>query len=254
MTRKFVEQVDSALWSDAWTAESCAKQQHEHAFRELQKWLNGSPHVAFDAFVGLLNNCCPPPKRLLEIGCGAGYYCKVTEVALPDCQYFGMDFSFEMIATARRHYPRGTFVCGQAECLVVEPASFDCVVLGSVIGCCNDWKQAIQESIHVSSGYLIVHRVAVHSNPELPDVRDSIKEAYGVTMAERIIKESVLLDFIDSQGCCKPVSSPVIWSKSDDGFQASYLFEVDHDSLHHDVRQKLCSPGDDNAGIPAGAD
>lgn len=220
VSRAYTSNIDKELWSEAWRAESCAEGQFKLASGEVKQWLAGEPHPAFDAFTELLSHT-EDVGSLLEIGCGAGYYQRL----VPDSMTFtGIDISEAMIRIANREYQPGTFLVASAEALPFADAAFDCSVLGSVIGCCDDWKAAVREAFRVSKRYVLLHRAAVHDFAGAEDVRNTVKVAYGVRMAERIIRLDTVLDELRIDG--EPLGEGIRWSNSADGFQASYLFEV----------------------------
>jgi SAM-dependent methyltransferase len=45
------------------------------------------------------------PRRVLDVGCGNGYSTRLYAAALPDTQFFGVDFSPQMIELARQDAP-----------------------------------------------------------------------------------------------------------------------------------------------------
>lgn len=221
MTRTLVDDVGPMLWSHAWKAQSCADQQHELAARELKHWQEGGDHPAFDAYEDLLLKCTGC-KSVLEIGCGAGYYYAATKDINPMIRYFGMDISSAMIQKAKNHYSQTSFRVGRAEEIAASSKSFDLVVCGSVIGHCDCWRTAIREAFRVAKKWVMLHRVAVHSDPKMPLIQNSVKTAYGVEMAERILAERLLSLEFEKHG---QLVHSICWSRNDNQFQASYLLE-----------------------------
>ncbi|MGH2566895.1 MAG: class I SAM-dependent methyltransferase [Bacteroidota bacterium] len=223
MSRTFVADATPELWSKAWCAQSCAAQQAANALIDLLAWFNGAKHEAFDAYASHLLFCKPLPTSVLEIGCGAGYYQAVTARLLPSSLFYGIDVSQALIECAKRDYPRGVFDVGTAESLPYANGQFDMTVLGSVLGCCDDWLKAIEEAFRVSGRYVMLHRMAMHNNPTWPDVMNSVKTAYDVRMAERIFSQKVIMKKLKQHGV--RAGNSLTWDQSSEGFQASYLFE-----------------------------
>src|SRR5262249_26389872 len=72
------------------------------------------------ALAGLTN------PRLLEIGCGSGYYSEILTTMLSDgIRYAGIDYSDAMIARARESYPAIAFEVADATKLPYADLSFD---------------------------------------------------------------------------------------------------------------------------------
>lgn len=230
MSRVFPElPVDPELWSGAWTAKSCAKQQFELAFQELKHWVAGGAVAPFDVFRTLLSAVGVTAKQgrgksLLEVGCGVGHYASVLWHFAPKMSYTGVDFSAEMVRTVRTHYSSPMVaIQAAAEELPFPNESYDVVVLGSVIGCCNDWQAAVREAFRVSRKFVMVHRAALHENPEWPPIQNSVKTAYDVEMAERIIHRRELMNVLRACNSGVPISYSETWSPSNDGYQFSCI-------------------------------
>ncbi len=64
--------------------------------------------------------------RLLDVATGPGY--AAGAAVERGAEVIGVDFSFEQVAAARRHYPRVSFQEGDAEALDFDDDSFDAVV------------------------------------------------------------------------------------------------------------------------------
>ena len=101
--------------SGGWFAARTVLRQ-ERAYRRLIAAMkDGEPRLDFRiaaeavAATGLTN------PRLLEIGCGSGYYSDVLATLLPGgVRYTGIDYSNAMIARAREHYPAIAFEVADA--------------------------------------------------------------------------------------------------------------------------------------------
>lgn len=73
----------------------------------------------------------PEPKRILDVGCGAGATLRQMAHAWPVHQYYGVDLSPFYIREARRrlqHVPEVTLIAGNAERMAFRDNYFDAVV------------------------------------------------------------------------------------------------------------------------------
>ncbi len=84
----------------------------------------------------------PPGQKVLELGCGSGDLL----AALSPASGVGLDFSREMVRSARRKYPDLHFICADAHDIPLKK-QFDVVILSDLI---NDlWDiQTVLESLH----------------------------------------------------------------------------------------------------------
>ena len=101
--------------SGGWFAARTVSRQGRAYRRLIAAMKDGEPRLDFRiaaeavAATGLSN------PRLLEIGCGSGYYSEVLATLLPGgVRYTGIDYSDAMIARAREHYPAIAFEVADA--------------------------------------------------------------------------------------------------------------------------------------------
>lgn len=78
-------------------------------------------------FKGIFAKChINPPGKILDVGCGTGYYCKIFHEM--GFQSVGVDFSQTAIARAKEKHPNLEFSAADATNLPFEPLSFDVVL------------------------------------------------------------------------------------------------------------------------------
>ncbi|NJM24410.1 MAG: class I SAM-dependent methyltransferase [Bacteroidia bacterium] len=81
-------------------------------------------------------------KSFLDVGCGAGVFCKYAEDAGAS-SIMGVDLSPEMIRVAGNVCTRTTFQAGDLQTLPLEQHAFDVVVAGLVFGHIRDLDAAL---------------------------------------------------------------------------------------------------------------
>jgi SAM-dependent methyltransferase len=184
--------------SGGWlTARTVARQ--ERAYRGLIAAMNrGEPRVDFKvaaesiAATGIVN------PRLLEVGCGSGYYSEVFASLLPDgVRYSGIDYSDAMIARARAHYPSTAFEVADATRLPYADGAFDIVFNGVSLMHIVDYQAAIREAARVASRYCVFHSVAVFRDHQTTYLR---KHAYGAPVVEVIFGKRDLMTSCEGAG------------------------------------------------------
>jgi SAM-dependent methyltransferase len=78
-------------------------------------------------FRGVFSKChINPPGKILDVGCGTGYYCKIFHDL--GFQATGIDFSSTAIAKATEHYRGLDFSVAEALNLPFDPFSFDVIL------------------------------------------------------------------------------------------------------------------------------
>ncbi len=97
-----------------------------------------------------------PGKRVLDLGCGAGY--GTADLARVASASVGVDLAPEAIAYAGHHFPSARFLQCSATAVPFPPASFDLVTAFEVIEHLRDWRALLAEAHRVlePEGLLIV--------------------------------------------------------------------------------------------------
>jgi SAM-dependent methyltransferase len=168
--------------------------------------------------------------RLIEIGCGSGYYSEVFAHLLPrGIHYTGIDYSAAMVAKASEQYPAAQFAVADATALPYADRSFDIVFNGVSLMHIIDYEKAIREAARVAASYCILHSVPVFDDRQ-PTVFLQ-KYAYGAPVVEMVFDRHELMAACEGAGMrllrvwqSIPYDvAPVIGHKS---HSETYLFSV----------------------------
>lgn len=73
----------------------------------------------------LAQEFCPDAGRILDVGCGEGYYLSGLGQVFPDAKRFGLDISRESVRLAAGAYKDCVWICGTAAALPFPKASFN---------------------------------------------------------------------------------------------------------------------------------
>jgi ubiquinone/menaquinone biosynthesis C-methylase UbiE len=136
--------------------------------------------------------------RLLEVGCGSGYYSEVFATLLPGgVEYTGIDYSDAMIARARARYSSMAFEVANATKLPYADGAFDIVFNGVSLMHIIDYSAAIREAARVAARYCIFHSV-----PVFDDYRTTFlsKYAYGAPVFEIVFGKPELMKVCRAAG------------------------------------------------------
>lgn len=171
----------------------------DRAFRRLiQEMKRGQPRI--DIAVGVEAVAATEIKnaRLLEVGCGGGYYSEAFSHLLADnLQYSGADYSETTIKRARSHYPSLRFCVADAASLPFADSTFDIVFNGAALMHIIDYDAAIREAARVSSGFCVFHSVPIFRGHQTTYLR---KYAYGAPVIEIVFCEEELVSICKSAG------------------------------------------------------
>ena len=184
--------------SGGWLAARTVARQ-ERAYQGLIAAMNrGEPRVDFTvaaesvAATGIVN------PRLLEVGCGSGYYSEVFATLLPDrVRYSGIDYSDAMIARARAHYPSTAFEVADATRLPYADGAFEIAFNGVSLMHIIDYRAAIREAARVASRYCVFHSVPVFRDHQTTYLR---KHAYGAPVVEVVFGKQELMELCEGAG------------------------------------------------------
>ena len=116
----------------------------------------------------------PPACRLLEVGCGSGYFYEHLVARLPDIRYTGVDTSREMLGLATARYPGVPFLHGDGFRLDFANEAFDLVVAFEVLGHLPDIVSPLREMYRVCSTRLLF---SVWEGDEARDLEESIENS-----------------------------------------------------------------------------
>jgi ubiquinone/menaquinone biosynthesis C-methylase UbiE len=121
---------------------------------------------------------------LLEVGCGGGYHSAVFGALCRSAPaYLGSDFSEDMIAGARRRFPRVRFEVADATALPYADRAFDVVFEGVSLMHILDHETAIAEIARVARSHVVFHCVPVFDDHATEYL---FKYAYGEPVIEAV--------------------------------------------------------------------
>jgi len=184
--------------SSGWLAARTVARQ-ERAYRSLIAAMKrGEPRLDFGVAAEAVAATGIGNPRLLEVGCGSGYYSEVFATLLPGgVRYTGIDYSDAMIARARAHYPSTAFEVADATKLPYADRAFDIVFNGVSLMHIVDYQSAIREAARVASRYCIFHTVPVFAQYRTTFLS---KFAYGAPVVEVVFNKQEVMSLCEGVG------------------------------------------------------
>ena len=73
----------------------------------------------------------PPPRRIVDLGCGSGLSTQALARAFPEAEIVGVDLSADMLAAAAKRLPQARFVAGDVAAF--DASGFDLVFANAVM-------------------------------------------------------------------------------------------------------------------------
>jgi SAM-dependent methyltransferase len=192
------EARDVTASSGGWLAARTVARQ-ERAYQSLIAAMRrGEPRLDFRVAAEAIAATGLAQPRLLEVGCGSGYYADVFAALLPGgVRYTGVDYSNAMIARARARAPSTAFEVADATRLPYADGAFDVVFNGVSLMHIIDYQAAIREAARVAAGYCVFHTVPVFHNYRTTFLR---KYAYGAPVVEVVFSKQELLELCRDAG------------------------------------------------------
>lgn len=189
---------NAAASSNGWLAARTAARQ-ERAYQGLiGDMRNGEPRLDFRVAAQAVAAAAIAEPRLLEVGCGSGYYSEVFSDLVPGgVNYTGIDYSEAMIARARSNYPSTAFEVGDATRLPYPDNAFDIVFNGVSLMHIVDYQAAIREAARVAARYCVLHTVPVFDDHQTTYLK---KFAYGAPVVEVVFGKSELMSLCQHAG------------------------------------------------------
>jgi SAM-dependent methyltransferase len=184
--------------SAGWLAARTVARQ-ERAYRGLIAAMKrGEPRLDIKVAAETIGATGIAHPRLLEVGCGSGYYSEVfATMVRGGVQYTGVDYSDAMIARARVQYPSTAFEVADATGLPYADDAFDIVFNGVSLMHIVEYQAAIREAARVASRYCILHTVPIFEDHRTTFLR---KYAYGAPVVEIVFSKQELMSLCQHAG------------------------------------------------------
>jgi len=181
-----------------WLAARTATRQ-ERAYRGLIAAMKrGEPRLDFRVAAEAIATTGIAVPRVLEVGCGSGYYSEVFADLIPGgVSYIGIDYSEAMIARARSRYPSTAFEVADATRLPYPDDAFDIVFNGVSLMHIIEYQAAIREAARVAGRYCVLHTVPVFDDHQTTYLS---KYAYGAPVVEIVFGKRELMSLCRDAG------------------------------------------------------
>jgi SAM-dependent methyltransferase len=187
-----------AASSGGWLAARTVARQERAYGRLIAAMKRGEARLDFKVAAEAIAATGIANPRLLEVGCGSGYYSDVFATLLPGgVSYTGIDYSDAMISRADAHYPSGNFRVADATELPYANGAFDIVFNGVSLMHIVDYQAVIREAARVASRYCILHTVPVFDDHRTTFLR---KYAYGAPVVEVVFSKQELMSLCQNAG------------------------------------------------------
>ena len=106
-------------------------------------------------------------KSILDLGCGVGAYYKLLQDNFPEVKYVGMDYAFEAVDLAKKHweykefYQKDLWDLNQKD---LEP--YDLVHIGALLDILPNGNEALSYILSLSPKSVLVSRMEIYHNAE----------------------------------------------------------------------------------------
>ncbi|MDO8401209.1 MAG: class I SAM-dependent methyltransferase [Bradyrhizobium sp.] len=188
----------AAASSGGWLAARTVARQERAYDSLIAAMKRGDPRRDFQVAAEAITATGIPHPRLLDVGCGSGYYSEVFSTLLRDgVDYTGVDYSDAMIERARARYPSASFEVADATRLPYPDGAFDIVFNGVSLMHIIDYQAAIREAARVAARYCVFHSVPVFDDYRTTYLR---KYAYGAPVVEVVFGRQELISLCQSAG------------------------------------------------------
>lgn len=95
-----------------------------------------------------LPSFCVPPERVLDLGCGTGYFIDRLQQHYQPSDLLGIDIAEGMLTVAKRRH-RGSYLCADAEHLPLASGSVDLIFANLSIQWCEHYEALFAEAYRV---------------------------------------------------------------------------------------------------------
>jgi ubiquinone/menaquinone biosynthesis C-methylase UbiE len=184
--------------STGWLAARTVNRQ-ERAYQSLIAAMkHGQPRLDFKVAADAIAATGIAHPKVLEVGCGSGYYSEVFAALVPEgVRYTGVDYSDAMIARARTRYPSSAFKAADATRLPYADDAFDIVFNGVSLMHIVNYEKVIRDAARVAAHYCVFHTVPVFDDYRTTFLR---KYAYGAPVIEIVFGKQELMSLCRLSG------------------------------------------------------
>lgn len=216
------DDIDEVLLK-GWKNPLVSSRQRELTEQQLQQMYKGSVNLLFRILEKCIRESYSEDSIILEIGCSTGYYYEILNHLLDTkIEYTGVDFSEEMIKSARYYYPNTNFVLADGANLPFEDKQFSIVISGSILLHNWNYEQHIKETCRVAKNRVIIHRTPIcKKNKTLLQK----KQAYGIDVLEVRFNESELIGLFEAEGFELIKTIEYVTEIEKDEFEATHLLK-----------------------------
>ncbi len=111
------------------------------------------------------------PQRVLDVGCGAGFFTTQLVTRYPAAEVIGLDTRCQRLKESEQKHP-AAFVCADLESLPFADESFDLVFANQIVHWSTDWAALLAELQRVirPGGCLMFSVLGLDSYREIPGV------------------------------------------------------------------------------------
>jgi ubiquinone/menaquinone biosynthesis C-methylase UbiE len=194
--RAEAERIQAA--GSGWKNSSSAAWQQVAYDRLLEQMDAGAPRRDLQVAAEAIDAAGFDAPRVLEVGSGGGYHSAIFAAlcrSRPD--YLGIDYSEDMIASARKRFPDAEFRWGDATALAFDDAAFDIVFEGVALMHILEYRQAIAEIRRVTASHAIFHCVPVF---DAHPTEYFSKYAYGEPVTETVFNRAEIEGEFEAAG------------------------------------------------------
>jgi ubiquinone/menaquinone biosynthesis C-methylase UbiE len=200
------QKLTQASPSSSWSA--AAKRQARIYDRLLDQMRAGQPRIDFQVAADSVAWTGIESPSLLEVGCGNGYYSEILgRLVGGNVRYTGMDYSPEMVASARARYPHQKFLEGDTTRMAFADNSFDIVMDGVSLMHILAYRDAIAEIARVASRFVILNCLPVFETGETAYLR---KYAYGQPVVDIVFGRPEIESLLEQSGLAIVKATPSI--------------------------------------------
>ncbi|WGR92920.1 class I SAM-dependent methyltransferase [Bradyrhizobium sp. ISRA443] len=184
--------------SGGWLAARTVRRQERAYLGLIAAMKRGEPRLDLQVAAEAVAATGIAQPRLLEVGCGSGYYSEVFDTLVKGgLRYTGIDYSAAMIERAHANYPSADFEVADATALPYADAAFDIAFNGVSLMHIIDYPAAIREAARVTANYCILHSVPVFDDHSTTYLQ---KYAYGAPVVEIVFGREELIGLCEAAG------------------------------------------------------
>jgi SAM-dependent methyltransferase len=129
------------------------------------EFYNGFPHH-WNCYINFLKTLNLETFKILDVGCGCGFFKKLTEKYYPKGEYFGLDYSKYAIDLCKKQWNSENFICeNYTDLNKSHSEKYDVILASSLTNVMSNGDETLDKLLSIGAKYYILLKILTTEKP-----------------------------------------------------------------------------------------